>query len=86
MKDMQDDPVEEVPDLLADWISREQLARALGLDAGPMTGFDNGKVDEAFFAGTPIRSNILVNLGQGDPASIFPRSPRLGFDEAARIL
>ena len=61
-------------------------ARALGLDCGPMTGFDNAKVDEAFFAGTPIRSNILVNLGQGDPASIFPRSPRLGFDEACRIL
>lgn len=60
-------------------------ARSLGLDCGPMTGFDNAKVDEAFFAGTPIRSNILVNLGHGDPASIFPRSPRLGFDEACRI-
>ncbi len=61
-------------------------ARALGLDAGPMTGFDNAKVDAAFFAGTAIKSDILVNLGHGDPASIFPRSPRLGFDEAARIL
>ena len=61
-------------------------ARALGLDCGPMTGFDNAKVDAAFFAGTATRSSILVNLGQGDPASIFPRSPRLGFDEAARIL
>ena len=61
-------------------------ARALGLDAGPMTGFDADKVDEAFFAGTAIKSDILVNLGHGDPASIFPRSPRLGFDEAARIL
>jgi len=60
-------------------------ARALGLDAGPMTGFDNAKVDEAFFTGTNIRSDILVNLGQGDPASIYPRSPRLSFDEAARI-
>ena len=60
-------------------------ARALGLDAGPMTGFDNGKVDAAFFAGTNIKSDILVNLGQGDPASIYPRSPRLSFDEAARI-
>ena len=59
-------------------------ARSLGLDCGPMTGFDNAKVDEAFFAGTPIRSNILVNLGHGDPASISPRSPRLGFDEACR--
>lgn len=60
-------------------------ARALGLDCGPMSGFDNAKVDEAFFQGTPIRSNFLVNLGKGDPASIFPRSPRLGFDEACRI-
>ena len=61
-------------------------ARALGLDCGPMTGFDNAKVDQAFFAGTSVRSNILVNLGQGDPGSIFPRSPRLGFDEACQIL
>ncbi|MHC9086683.1 malonic semialdehyde reductase [Luteimonas sp. RIT-PG2_3] len=60
-------------------------ARALGLDAGPMSGFNNALVDEAFFAGTAIKSNFLVNLGKGDPASIFPRSPRLSFDEVARI-
>ena len=60
-------------------------ARALGLDAGPMSGFDNAKVDAAFFAGTSIRSNFLVNLGHGDPGKLFPRSPRLSFDEAARI-
>jgi len=60
-------------------------ARALGLDCGPMSGFDNAKVDAAFFAGTRVRSNFLVNLGAGDPASIFPRSPRLSFDEACRI-
>ena len=60
-------------------------ARALGLDCGPMSGFDNAKVDAAFFEGTRIRSNFLVNLGHGDPASIFARSPRLGFDEACRI-
>ncbi len=60
-------------------------ARALGLDTGPMSGFNNALVDETFFAGTAIRSNFLVNLGKGDPASIFPRSPRLGFDEACRI-
>ena len=60
-------------------------ARALGLDCGPMSGFDNAMVDEAFFAGTRIRSNFLVNLGHGDRASIFPRSPRLGFDEACQI-
>lgn len=60
-------------------------ARALGLDTGPMSGFDNAKVDAAFFAGTAIRSNFLVNLGHGDAAKLFPRSPRLSFDEAARI-
>lgn len=61
-------------------------ARALGLDTGPMSGFDNAKVDAAFFAGTALRSNFLVNLGHGDPAKLFPRSPRLSFDEAAQIL
>ncbi|WCE05057.1 malonic semialdehyde reductase [Pseudoxanthomonas sp. JBR18] len=61
-------------------------ARALGLDAGPMSGFDNAKVDEAFFAGTAIKSNFLINLGHGDPTGLFPRLPRLSFDEAARIV
>ena len=61
-------------------------ARALGLDTGPMTGFDNAVLDAEFFAGTHWKSSVLVNLGKGDPASIFPRSPRLPFDEAARIL
>jgi len=60
-------------------------ARALGLDTGAMSGFDNAKVDEAFFAGTKIKSNFLINLGAGDHAQLFPRSPRLPFDEAARI-
>ena len=60
-------------------------ARALGLDAGPMSGFDNARVDAAFFAGTAVRSNFLVNLGYADPAGTFARSPRLSFDEAARI-
>ncbi len=60
-------------------------ARALGLDTGPMSGFDNAKVDAEFFAGTAIRSNFLINLGHGDPTSIFARSPRLSFDEACRI-
>ncbi|MGY0505011.1 malonic semialdehyde reductase [Luteimonas sp. e5] len=61
-------------------------ARALGLDTGPMSGFDHEKLDAEFFAGTQWKSNFLVNLGKGDPASIFPRSPRLPFDEACRIL
>ena len=61
-------------------------ARALGLDTGPMSGFDNAGVDAEFFAGTQWRSNFMVNLGKGDPASIFPRSPRLPFDEACRIV
>ena len=60
-------------------------ARALGLDCGPMSGFDNAKVDAAFFAGTTIRSNFLCNIGYGDPARLYPRGPRLGFDEACSI-
>jgi nitroreductase len=60
--------------------------RALGLDAGPMSGFDNAKVDQEFFAGTQIKSNFLINIGYGDAAKLFPRSPRLAFDEAAKIL
>jgi len=60
-------------------------ARSLGLDCGPMSGFDNAQVDAAFFAGTAWKSNFLVNLGRGEPSSIFQRSPRLGFDEACRI-
>lgn len=61
-------------------------ARALGLDTGPMSGFNNALVDQTFFAGTKIKSNFLINLGHGDTATLFPRSPRLSFDEAAEIL
>lgn len=61
-------------------------ARAVGLDCGPMSGFNNAMVDEAFFAGTRIKSNFLINLGHGDTAKLFPRSPRLSFDEAAQVL
>lgn len=62
-------------------------ARALGLDCGPMSGFDNAKVDAAFFSDEPhVKSNFLVNLGYGDPEGLFPRSPRLSFDEACRIV
>lgn len=61
-------------------------ARALGLDCGPMSGFDNAKLDAAFFAGTSVKSNFLINLGHGNPASLSPRSPRLAFDEACRIV
>lgn len=60
-------------------------ARALGLDCGPMSGFDNAKVDAAFFPDGRWKSNFLVNVGKGDPAKIFPRNPRLSFDEACRI-
>jgi 3-hydroxypropanoate dehydrogenase len=60
-------------------------ARALGLDAGPMSGFDAAAVDAAFFAGTSIKANFLVNLGYGDPQGLFPRSPRFDFDDIARI-
>ncbi len=61
-------------------------ARALGLDCGPMSGFDNGRVDEIFFASTGWKSNFLVSIGYGDPAKLAPRAPRLAFDEACRLL
>jgi 3-hydroxypropanoate dehydrogenase len=61
-------------------------ARALGLDAGPMSGFDNARVDQEFFPGGKVKSNFLVNLGYGDHAKLFPRNPRLTFAEAAQIL
>lgn len=61
-------------------------ARSLGLDCGPMSGFDNQKVDAAFFAGTTIKSNFLVNLGHGDPARLHPRNPRLSFEEACKVV
>jgi 3-hydroxypropanoate dehydrogenase len=59
--------------------------RAVGLDTGPMSGFDPAKVDAAFFAGTKVRSNFLINIGYGDETKLFPRSPRLAFEEIARI-
>ena len=61
-------------------------ARALGLDCGPMSGFDNQGVDREFFAGTNVKSNFLCSLGYGDRAALFPRSPRFSFDEMARII
>jgi 3-hydroxypropanoate dehydrogenase len=61
-------------------------ARAHGLDCGPMSGFDNQKVDAAFFADTTVKSNFLCNLGHGDPAKLYPRSPRLSFEEACAVV
>mgnify|MGYP003383531724 CR=1 FL=1 len=61
-------------------------ARSLGLDCGPMGGFSRPKVDEAFFANSTWRSSVLCNLGEGDDASIFPRNPRLSFEEACKVL
>lgn len=60
-------------------------ARALGLDCGPMSGFDAAKVNGAFFAGTSWRSNFLCNVGHGDASRLFPRGPRLSFEEACRL-
>jgi 3-hydroxypropanoate dehydrogenase len=61
-------------------------ARSIGLDCGPMSGFDNAGLDEAFFAGTPIKSNFLINIGYGDASrDLYARSPRLSFDEACRV-
>ncbi|MCD6061004.1 MAG: malonic semialdehyde reductase [Moraxellaceae bacterium] len=61
-------------------------ARALGLDAGAMSGFDSAGVDKEFFAGTTVRSNFLINLGYGDRGSLKPRSPRPPFADFAKIL
>lgn len=60
-------------------------ARALGLDAGPMSGFDKEKVDAAFFAGRTWTSNMLINLGHGDAAKVFDRLPRLAFEDACQL-
>ena len=61
-------------------------ARALGFDCGPMSGFDNAKLDEEFFPGGDVKSNFLCNIGYGDPSSFSARLPRLEFDEACTIL
>lgn len=61
-------------------------ARALGLDCGPMSGFDNAGIDAEFFGGTAIRSNFLINLGYGNRETLPPRAPRLSFEEACQIL
>ncbi len=61
-------------------------ARALGLDCGPMSGFDNAAVDQAFFAGTTVKSNFICNLGYGDAKGIYPRNVRLDFAEACSIV
>lgn len=60
--------------------------RALGLDCGPVSGFDNAGVDAEFFAGTSIKSNFICAIGRGDPAGVWPRNPRLSFEEACQVL
>ena len=61
-------------------------ARALGLDCGPMSGFDQAGVNEEFFKGTTIKANFLCNVGYGTDENMFPRSPRLDFNDACEIL
>ncbi len=61
-------------------------ARSLGLDCGPMSGFDAAKLKAAFFAGTTVEPNFICNLGYGDASKLFPRSPRLAFDEACKVI
>jgi 3-hydroxypropanoate dehydrogenase len=61
-------------------------ARALGLDCGPMSGFDHDKVDTAFWAGTTVKTNFICTLGEGDPSKVFARSPRLPFEEACKLV
>jgi 3-hydroxypropanoate dehydrogenase len=61
-------------------------ARSVGLDCGPMSGFDNAKLDAEFFPAGNVKSNFLCNLGYGDPSKLFPRAPRLDFDETCQLL
>lgn len=61
-------------------------ARSLGLDCGPMSGFDNAKVDALFFPHGTVKSNFLCSLGHGDPKALFPRSPRFAFEEVCQIV
>jgi nitroreductase len=61
-------------------------ARSLGYDCGPMSGFDNGKVDALFFAGTKIKSNFICSIGRGNGANMFDRLPRLSFEDACKIV
>jgi 3-hydroxypropanoate dehydrogenase len=60
-------------------------ARALGLDCGPMSGFDPARIDAAFWAGSSVKTNFICALGRGDPAKVFQRNPRLSFDEACQL-
>jgi 3-hydroxypropanoate dehydrogenase len=60
--------------------------RAVGLDTGPMTGFDNAALDAEFFPGGEVKSNVLINIGYGDTAMLFPRSPRLAYGEIATTI
>ncbi|MFZ6689106.1 malonic semialdehyde reductase [Undibacterium sp. SXout11W] len=61
-------------------------ARAVGLDCGAMSGFDADKVNTTFFAGTSVKVNFICNIGYGDASKLFPRSPRLSFDDACKIV
>lgn len=61
-------------------------ARSLGLDCGPMSGFNPDKLNAAFFPDGRFKANFLCNLGYGDPSKLYPRSPRLAFEEACRIV
>ena len=87
-------PMFDDPDLAAETAFRNGslqgaylilAARALGLDCGPMSGFDNAGVDQAFSAGTQVKSNLICSLGRGIPESRYPRSPRLEFNIANRF-
>ena len=90
MKDYFTDPVEiETGALRNSSLQGAYLlmaARALGLDCGPMSGFDNGKVDALFFAGTKVKSNFICSIGHGTDDGLFPRLPRHDFDDACQVV
>lgn len=68
------------------WLDRPVSDDLLRQDCGPMSGFDNAKVDAAFFPEKPVKSNFLCNLGYGDAGKLTPRGPRLSFDEVCRVI
>lgn len=86
MKDPVNGPVHMMRNATLQGAYLMMAARSLGLDCGPMSGFDHAKVDAAFFAGTAVNSNFLCALGVGSTEMLFPRNPRLSFEEACKIV
>jgi 3-hydroxypropanoate dehydrogenase len=86
MKDPKSGPVHLMRNATLQGAYMILAARSLGLDCGPMSGFDHAKLDAAFFAGSSVKSNFICALGAGSKELLYPRNPRLAFDEACKIV